>query len=225
MDRAVIRIQPTIPASTITSTSASPHVSLASLFLGIWLVGVALRLSLLAWQGVIMRRMVRQARPSHPPEVIEEAERVAALIGLHRIPRLLLSDTVSGPFLIGMIHPVVLLPEKALADLSVSDLQMALAHEFVHVRRGDLWMGVIPVLASTLLFVKLLAKKTGVLLDARSGTEDDKVIVYCSARPLKEVMTNLAILFNDLWIDMCRPPWYNMTSGCFLPSVEDRLLL
>lgn len=46
--------------------------------------------------------------------------------------------------------PVLLLPEHR--DLSAGELDMALAHELAHLRRGDLWWGCIPALARHLFF-------------------------------------------------------------------------
>ncbi|HLK59976.1 MAG TPA: M56 family metallopeptidase [Chthonomonadaceae bacterium] len=327
------RLRPADPIPTTTLTVAPPSATLASLLLGLWLMGVALRLCLLAWHGRSARRLVREARPCRQPEVLEAAEQVARLMELRRLPRLLCSDAVAGPLLVGIPSPVILLPEHALPDLSADELRMALAHEFAHVQRGDLWLGVVPTLASALFcfhplvwlasrefelcreeacdaqtllrtqqpaeeygrlilrflarnrqaeagvalgathhafrrrlsmlkhvssqaarpmrvalallavlalvglvpwrviatpqeekdplandarlerrvtvnaegipvsdLVPLLAKKTGLPLEVWSGAADDKVIVYSAARPLKEVMADLALLFNDRWI-------------------------
>jgi hypothetical protein len=44
-----------------------------------------------------------------------------------------------------------------------------------------------------------IAEKTGVALAATTETRDDKVIVFGPARPLREVLADLAALFNDRW--------------------------
>ncbi|HLK60439.1 MAG TPA: M56 family metallopeptidase [Chthonomonadaceae bacterium] len=47
--------------------------------------------------------------------------------------------------------------------------------------------------------LSLLSTRTGVKLKADSYVADDKVIVFNPARPLRDVLTDLASLFNDRW--------------------------
>ena len=44
-----------------------------------------------------------------------------------------------------------------------------------------------------------LSAKTGVKLRADKAIADDKVILFCSARPLKATLNDLAALFHDGW--------------------------
>src|SRR5205823_3062379 len=44
-----------------------------------------------------------------------------------------------------------------------------------------------------------LAAKTGVALAAEPDIGDDKLIVFGPARPLRELLADLAALFNDRW--------------------------
>src|SRR5205085_1930126 len=45
----------------------------------------------------------------------------------------------------------------------------------------------------------LLSEKTGISMSVSPETADDKVIVFGPARPLREVLGDLAALFNDRW--------------------------
>ncbi|MCW3051789.1 MAG: hypothetical protein JWN14_959 [Chthonomonadales bacterium] len=44
-----------------------------------------------------------------------------------------------------------------------------------------------------------LSATTGVKLQADKAIADDKVVLFCPARPLKETLTDLAALFHDSW--------------------------
>src|SRR5258708_4815072 len=44
-----------------------------------------------------------------------------------------------------------------------------------------------------------LSATTGVKLQADKAIADDKVVLFCPARPLKETLTDLAALFHDTW--------------------------
>src|SRR4051812_11617631 len=45
----------------------------------------------------------------------------------------------------------------------------------------------------------LLAQKTGISLSAAPEVADDKVIVFGPACPLREILADIAALFNDRW--------------------------
>src|SRR5471030_2770862 len=44
-----------------------------------------------------------------------------------------------------------------------------------------------------------LSAKTGAKLLADKAIADDKVILFCPARPLKDTLNDLAALFHDYW--------------------------
>ncbi len=63
-----------------------------------------------------------------------------------------LSAHIDSPQLIGLWRPVLLLPSRRLASISDDELDMALTHELVHLRRNDLLWGLLPALAQHLFF-------------------------------------------------------------------------
>ncbi len=70
---------------------------------------------------------------------------------------LLLSAEVTTPQAVGLFRPRVILPRTGLDRLSAGELSMVLCHELAHLRRGDLWLGWVPALASRLFFFHPLA--------------------------------------------------------------------
>lgn len=44
-----------------------------------------------------------------------------------------------------------------------------------------------------------LSAKTGIKLQADKAIADDKVVLFCPARPLKDTLNDLAALFHDVW--------------------------
>ena len=57
----------------------------------------------------------------------------------------------------GLFTPVVLLPRARFDALPDAQQRMAICHELVHLRRGDLWLGCVPALAERLFFFHPLA--------------------------------------------------------------------
>ena len=57
-----------------------------------------------------------------------------------RVASLAQSDAVKVPMLIGVLRPVIVVPSAALSGLKVDEMEMVLAHELAHLRRGDAWI-------------------------------------------------------------------------------------
>lgn len=121
---------------SMLSASQNQSPSLEKLLMIIWLAGfVLLGGSILAghWRR---RQDYRAALP------LESAETERLLFSLAGSNRILLrqSDRVRTPMTCGLIRPVIILPAGLdLADYGQNRLTYILAHELVHIRRGDIF--------------------------------------------------------------------------------------
>lgn len=128
--------------------------------------------ALLAWLGGIIwqgrellrglahvRRIRDEARPLEDATLLHALATLGRELGLTRLPRLLVSECAPSPLALGLPHPEVILPRKALETLSPLEQRMALAHELAHVRRGDLWLGWVPALAQAVFFFHPLVRR------------------------------------------------------------------
>jgi beta-lactamase regulating signal transducer with metallopeptidase domain len=64
---------------------------------------------------------------------------------------LLVSDEVISPMVAGFLHPVILLPERLLKEISEPELDYVLLHELAHVVRRDNWTNLMGRLVSAAL--------------------------------------------------------------------------
>jgi len=95
---------------------------------GIWLgIAAALLLGNLVRYGLWRRRLVKGSRPVDCPRLGRFTRRRVAVR----------RGGTSSPMLVGLIRPVLFLPDVPLTD---AQLDHVLAHETVHLRRGDLWI-------------------------------------------------------------------------------------
>lgn len=103
---------------------------------GLWLAGVA-ALSVLALLG--WRRAARRWSRSEPPPAGFEAllRSVAASAGLRTMPRLRISPAPVGPAVVGGIRPLIVFPAEFLRSGGGCDVEHALLHECLHLRRRD----------------------------------------------------------------------------------------
>ena len=99
------------------------------------------------WGYTRLTRAIRSARAIDEGPHRVALERMALELGVRRVPELLATQITSGPFLLGVIRPRVVLPETSLDELNELDLRAVLTHELVHWRRGDTWVGCVQVAA------------------------------------------------------------------------------
>ena len=103
----------------------------------IWLAGA------LAFGLVILvktrrfTRSLRTAQPCRDAATLDIASACATEIGINRNIRILSTPMVSGPAMIGVLSPILLLPEGLIGSFSPDEMRIVFLHEFAHLRRGD----------------------------------------------------------------------------------------
>lgn len=113
------------------ATSAVRTIPVTALLSALWLFG-ALAAALVQGGGYLLarRRLLRDARPDLEAE--EQAGQTAAGLGLKRAVPVRRSGQVRTPMVLGLIRPVLLLPEGQAVD------EVVLCHELTHLKRLDL---------------------------------------------------------------------------------------
>lgn len=113
------------------AASAVRTIPVTALLSALWLFGV-LAAALVQGGGYLLarRRLLRDARPDLEAE--ERAGQTAASLGLKRTVPVRRSRQVRTPMVLGLIRPVLLLPEGQAVD------EVVLCHELTHLKRMDL---------------------------------------------------------------------------------------
>ena len=129
------------PATTTSSASSSGYISLSTGLIAVWAMGFGLAAARL-WMG--MRRvggMTRGAQELNEGHWRQATTQIAAMLALRKPVALLQSNGVLIPMTAGVRRPVILLPNDA-GEWPAERRWVVLAHELLHVRRGDysLWM-------------------------------------------------------------------------------------
>lgn len=113
------------------AASAVRTIPVTALLSALWLFGV-LAAALVQGGGYLLarRRLLRDARPDLEAEA--QAGQTAASLGLKRAVPVRRSRQVRTPMVLGLIRPVLLLPEGQEVD------EVVLCHELTHLKRLDL---------------------------------------------------------------------------------------
>lgn len=92
-------------------------------------------------------------RATAAPEALEAClDRLRRAFAHHRPVRLLVSDLVDSPLVLGFWRAVILVPAAALLSLPEASLEAVLAHELAHVRRRDFLVNFLQNLAEVIFF-------------------------------------------------------------------------
>ncbi len=118
----------------------------------VWFAGVA-ACSCRLLMGCVSAAALRRA-PQAPvrPEWQQTLDRLIERMHVSRTIRLLATDRVDSPSVVGWLRPVILAPAGVLCGLEPEQVEALLAHELAHIRRHDYPVNVLQGIAESLLF-------------------------------------------------------------------------
>lgn len=123
----------------------------------LWIAVLATHVIRLVYAYVRLRAVVRRSTPL-PEDDGQAATRMAAALGLKRLPAIRVSSEIETPLVAGLPRAIVLIPASAIASLSPRERAMAIGHELAHIRRRDLLWAWVPAIAERLFFFHPLAR-------------------------------------------------------------------
>jgi beta-lactamase regulating signal transducer with metallopeptidase domain len=191
----------------------SGAISLAALLFVVWAVGCVSLWLAVAWRYWRLMQTTNSMRHIDEGPARIEIERLADRFSVRTAPGLYSTEQAVSPMLIGVLHPKIVLPESILKKLGPEELQMVLAHELVHWRRRDTWVGWLQVFVQGLFWFHPLvwfanarirherecACDETVLREARcdrDGYGETIIRVLAAARGRSLVMGNMAGIFE-----------------------------
>jgi beta-lactamase regulating signal transducer with metallopeptidase domain len=140
----VVFFIPTAAEMTAPSTAEAGSGQWVPLILAMWAGGAVIFLILqwLAYRS-FLGELDQTSRPARPP----------AFGGI----RTWISSAVSGPLALGLIERRIVVPTDFMRRYGPGERRLALQHELVHHRRGDLWWNVAAMIVLALLWFSPVA--------------------------------------------------------------------
>lgn len=134
----------TSPPAALVGEVESPRrvgrVTLAILLAVVWAAGAIGLLAIVLYQGWRWRRRLGPLTlPGLRLEML--AADLAKRLGLRRRPRVVVTSAAVGPAVFGWLRPTIVVPHLLVASAEEAKLEIVFAHEMVHIRRGDLVVG------------------------------------------------------------------------------------
>jgi beta-lactamase regulating signal transducer with metallopeptidase domain len=184
-----------------------------------WFVGVymfTLR-TLGGWMLII--RLRRQRAEPIAGELLETCLALQRRLGVSRAVRYVCSKAAETPAVLGWLKPVVVLPLSALAGLSAWQVEAIVAHELAHIKRWDIVVNALQIVAETLLFYHPAVWWVNRLIrNERENCCDDVAVEACGNA--REYARALALLEESRSTSV----WALAATGGVLSSRIGRLL-
>ncbi len=101
------------------------------------------------WTVSLLRRSVRPLAASRLPQVLAE---IRQALQVDSLPSVVTSTATDRPIVIGLIRPLVIMPERLIQTLAEQNLADVLVHECAHVACRHHFAGLLQRLAATLFW-------------------------------------------------------------------------
>lgn len=123
------------------------------LFGALWLTGSVVSAATWGWQKWRLRWLTRTlSLDSEPDTLVFDiiADEVCTALSLRKLPKIVVSDVVPMPFVLGVWRPMIVVPQELFQPEMAARLREILIHECAHVARRDPWVNLAQRLAAVL---------------------------------------------------------------------------
>lgn len=141
----------------VTRVKAIDWPSLPTVLHCLWLFGVGYSFLRFWFAWCSTRRLKRGGRAITAGPVLEQLRTQARLLGVRTMPSLIEVPGGGSPMLLGTFWPTIVLPAQTSQRLNEREQAMVLGHELAHIRRVDLFWGLIAAIVQSLFFFHPLA--------------------------------------------------------------------
>lgn len=128
--------------TVITNTNKVVKISLLGILENIWLLGMIIFIGYNLLNYGLFRRHIKYKANEVK---LEAAKDIKNELKLKYIPKIVVSNEILSPMLVGFVKPMVILPEIKYLD---KELKVILKHEFMHYKRRDLWYKLLLIIAN-----------------------------------------------------------------------------
>ena len=171
------------PAASIGNNPAMAR-DWAGITIWLWIVGMAVGA---LWTSIRFACFLRWIRISHTvqdPSVERWVGELREQLGIRRRVRLRILDSPVGPAVLGWFRPTVLLPSAMTAGQSRETLEPLLAHELIHIRRGDLGWALLQTIARCLFWFHPLVRLATQMVTRESERScDEETVASLGCQP------------------------------------------
>ncbi|MFK7817312.1 MAG: M56 family metallopeptidase, partial [Planctomycetaceae bacterium] len=159
-----------------------------------WAIGTALVVLIAFIRVVLCLHRIKRTSVEPPAELVERLEELRSKLGIRRRVSLMITSSAIGPAVIGLFRLRIVVPEVIARD-GADKLEPILAHELIHIRRGDLWVGLLNLIAKGLWWFHPLMwwVSKQISRDTERACDED-VLTALECRPAEYARSLLRVL-------------------------------
>lgn len=160
-----------------------------------WLASTLLILIGFIIRFMLFTSMVHNKSVEVPSSILQQLAELSRQLGIKRKVRVRVLDSQIGPAVMGVWRPTLLLPRIIVDAAEPAQLRLLLAHELIHVRRGDLVWSALQVVAASLWWFHPAVWLTNRFLTRESERScDEQTIASLGCRPADYARSLVAVL-------------------------------
>ncbi len=193
-----------VQSESVVVEPSPPGARWAAWVLGIWAMGSIVSFSIRLRRALRFRRMVEASELPPSETVVLRFAELRRRVGAPGRTRLLVTGSRLGPAAMGVVSPRVVIPAVVVerdgqAGCGGSQVDAVLIHELMHLRRRDVWIGWLQVVATSLWWFHPLVWWASFRLSQSTEVQCDRDVILKTdhkpagyARSLLEVIRVLA---------------------------------
>jgi beta-lactamase regulating signal transducer with metallopeptidase domain len=161
----------------------------------IWAAGLVLGTVFILGKQIACSSLIRRSSLPVHEEYVTALKDLSRRLGVSRDVRLLVTSRPVGPAVFGMLRSSILLPGPLLSGAPPERVNLILAHELIHVRRGDVIVGKLQIVAQLIWwFHPLVWWANRRACCERERCCDQEVVAGLGCKPALYARTLLSVL-------------------------------
>jgi beta-lactamase regulating signal transducer with metallopeptidase domain/protocatechuate 3,4-dioxygenase beta subunit len=209
-----------IPAGAIDNPATTRRLDLSwpAVLAAIWLAGALALTGIVLKNWLAFMNVLNKSAIAADDEIQSLSAGLAEKLGLRRKITVLITSESIGPAVFGLFRPAIALPRTVIDGKTHAQIEPIIAHELVHIRRGDTIWGFLQVAAEILWWFHPLvwwANRQTCL--QRERCCDEEVVASLNCKPALYAHCLLDVLESERnWRPIMAVPGFNSvknTSG------------
>ncbi|MEQ8927474.1 MAG: M56 family metallopeptidase [Fulvivirga sp.] len=143
----------------------------------VWLSGVGIMLVRFSGSILYLKWLVKKSTPVTYQEWHHLTTNLSEKLGIIKTVQLKFSDRIDVPCVVGILKPIILFPVSYASNLSLSQLELIISHELVHIKRYDFLVNIFQHLVESVFFFNPFVWMISNIIRAeRENAVDDEVV-------------------------------------------------
>ena len=150
----------------------------------VWLTGAVIGLIVMIFRFALFLFWLSRSPAVKAAQVEACVEKLRRQLGIRFPVRVKVSARPVGPAVIGVVRPTILLPAAMIESKTDAEIEPLIAHELIHIRRGDLWWAMLQTVVTRLFWFHPLVWLASKMLTCESERCcDEETIAGLGCRP------------------------------------------